>query len=220
MNFCPALEELLSHGHAPTSTLNNLVALRGLMRELRPSQTMEIGLSVGGSALLFCSEHQRMGPPLRQHTALDPYQAAIWGNTGLNAIEQAGLSGYLDFREVHSALGLPKILANGCQFGLIYVDGSHLFEDVFIDAYYSIRLLKSGGVIAFDDSTDPHVAKVISFLRASIPGMEELDLSNYRESGGERWRYRAARLLGKLQLTAFRRSGDVERQWNAPFQRF
>ena len=46
-----------------------------------------------------------------------------------------------------------KIGLNVC----FYIDGSHLFEDVFVDAY-----LQSGyspkGVVAFDNSSSPHVA--------------------------------------------------------------
>ena len=33
-------------------------------------------------------------------------------------------------------------------------------------------------------------------------------------------RYRMARLLGRVQLSAFRRVGPVEREWNSPFHRF
>jgi predicted O-methyltransferase YrrM len=37
------------------------------------------------------------------------------------------------------------------SFDFIYVDGSHLAKDVFIDAALSWNLLRPGGVIAFDD---------------------------------------------------------------------
>jgi hypothetical protein len=50
------------------------------------------------------------------------------------AVERAGLMGYMDFRQAYSALELPKLIEQGTQFGLVYVDGSHLFEDVFVDA--------------------------------------------------------------------------------------
>jgi len=36
-------------------------------------------------------------------------------------------------------------------FDFIYVDGSHLAKDVFIDAALSWNLLKPGGILAFDD---------------------------------------------------------------------
>jgi hypothetical protein len=121
----------------------------------------------------------------------------------------------------HSAYELPKLVEAGARFGLVYVDGSHLFEDVFVDAYFVIRLLEEGGVVTFDDSAKPHVAKVLRFLRTNVPrgGLEELDLGRYRDKRG-RFRYQLARALGRVQLTAFRRVGNVERVWDSPFRSF
>jgi hypothetical protein len=140
------------------------------------------------------------------------------------AVERAGLMGYMDFRQAYSALELPKLAASGARFDLVYVDGSHLFEDVFVDAYFVIRLLIKGGVVAFDDSSNPHIAKVLRFLRTSVPpkALEELDLSHYRGKQDQFscFSYRVARYFRKVQLTAFRRIGDVERAWDAPFHSF
>ena len=105
----------------------------------------------------------------------------------------------------------------GNKFDLIYVDGSHLIEDVFVDAYFAIRLLSNGGIVVFDDSSNQHVAKVLRFLRKTVPHLEEIDLSLYRQ---DRLAYRIGRLFGKVQLSAFRRVGNVERVWNAPYRSF
>jgi cephalosporin hydroxylase len=233
-DFCPVLTELLQtqravgrtgriyEGLPALSTINNLHTIRQLMHETQASRTLEVGLSFGGSALVFCASHKELGrPPEGQHTVIDPFQTTVWDYCGLMAIEQAGLTGYLDFREAYSALELPKLVANGARFGLVYVDGSHLFEDVFVDAYFVIRLLIEGGVVAFDDSSNPHIAKVLRFLRTSVPrgALEELDLSHYRKKR-DRFSYRLARYFRKVQLTAFRRIGDVERAWDAPFNSF
>lgn len=48
---------------------------------------------------------------------------------------------------------LPKLLSEGHQFDFIYVDGSHLASDVMIDGVLSYLLLKTGGILAFDDYT-------------------------------------------------------------------
>ena len=47
-----------------------------------------------------------------------------------------------------------------------------------------------------------------------------VDLSPYRMSGRESLAYRLARLLGRNQMTAFRRNRNVERERNAPFHSF
>jgi hypothetical protein len=104
---------------------------------------------------------------------------------------------------------------------MIYVDGSHLFEDVFVDGYFVVRLLREGGVVAFDDSTNQNIAKVLRLLRSSLYGcFEELDLSRYQADGRGGLIYQLARRLGRVQLTAFRRVGDVAREWSAPFHPF
>jgi hypothetical protein len=74
-DFCPALTELLEtrkavgrtgriyEGLAALSTVNNLHVIRELMRETRAPRTLEIGLSFGGSALVFCQCHKELGRP-------------------------------------------------------------------------------------------------------------------------------------------------------------
>jgi predicted O-methyltransferase YrrM len=232
--FCAPLAELMTarqlkgrtgkkfEGLAALSSRNNLVVLRNLCLELKPKRTLEIGLSFGGSCLVFTSTHRDLGhAPERQHVALDPFQVTVWDDCGLLLTEQAGLSAYLDFRPAFSSLELPALLREGRHFDLVYIDGSHLFEDVFVDAYFIIRLLDEGGVVAFDDSTDPHVAKVLRFLRANLTDqLQEIDLSVYRPPTRRGFSYRLARRLGKVQLTAFRRVGPPERDWNAAFHSF
>jgi hypothetical protein len=88
------------------------------------------------------------------------------------------------------------------------VDGSHLFENVFVDAFYCARLLNGGGLIAFDDSTDPHVAKTMGFLRNNF--MDAL-----KEILPEDARSNIARLLGKRQLTIFER-----KPYTGPHQKY
>jgi hypothetical protein len=89
-----------------------------------------------------------------------------------------------------------------------------------LNAYFVTRLLTEGGVVAFDDSSNPHVAKALRFLRTSVRGaLEELHLSHYREKQ-DRFIYSVARRFGKVQLTAFRRIGSIERTWDAGFRPF
>jgi cephalosporin hydroxylase len=191
-------------GLVPLSTENNLRALQALMREVDGKRTMEIGLCHGGSALVLAEGGD--------HTAIDPHQADTWDNTGLISLRRAGLS--VDFRATRSEHELPRMLAAGESFDLIYVDGSHLVEDVFVDAFYAVRLLRPRGVIAFDDSTNAHVRKVLAFMRRTLPGLQPVDLSRFRSDA---LRYRIARALGKTQMTAFRRVGEVRRAWDSVF---
>lgn len=232
-DFCPVLAEMLDsrravgregkvyEGLAALSTLNNLLCLRRLMMELKPTRTLEVGLSFGGSCLVFTASHRDLGRPgSGQHTALDPFQSGVWQDCGVLAVERAGLTEFLNLRQASSQLELPKFINEGASFDLVYVDGSHLFEDVFVDAYFIARLLSEGGVVAFDDSSNPNVAKVLRFLRRNLrETLPEVDLAPYRADGNGMG-YRLGRLVGKTQLTAFKRIGICEREWNAPFTSF
>ena len=203
---------------AALSTQSNIETLGNLMLQIKPIRTLEVGLAFGGSALAICAAHRALGRrPAHQHVAIDPFQTTVWDCCGLDALERASLSQYVEFHETNSALALPKLIDAKAEFGFAYIDGSHLFEDVFIDAYFVVRLLSMGGVVAFDDSTNPHVATVLRFLRRSCQGgMQEMDLIPFRE-GKLRLPYRLARKLKKVQLTAFRRIGEIERAWDSRF---
>ena len=232
--FCPTLVDILKsrrvvgrsgkvfEGLVALSSLNNLFVLQKLMREKKPRRTLEIGLCFGGSGLLLTACHRELGStPAGQHTALDPFQNDVWDDAGLLAIERAGLLPFFDFRPEKSSVELPRLLASGKTFDLVYIDGSHLFEDVFVDAYFGTRLLNQGGILLFDDSTDPHVRKVIKFIRKTLSSsLSEIDLTAYRSSESIDFKYRIASLFGKVQMTAFQRSGDPVRRWDAPFCRF
>ena len=190
------------------------------MMERRPSRTLEVGLSFGGSALAIAASHRDIERPAeRQHVAIDPFQSTVWDDCGREVLDRAGLGGYVDVRETLSSTALPALAAEG-PYGLIYIDGSHLFEDVFVDAYFSARLLSDDGVMLFDDCTNPHVAKVLKFLMTNWQGfVAEVDLSPYRPDG-QSMRYKIAKQLGKTQLRAFRRSARLPREWDATFHDF
>jgi predicted O-methyltransferase YrrM len=227
IDFCPELEDLLKSRHAVgasgqvfenvvgTSTPNNLHILQSLMGA-KPKRTLETGFAFGASCLTFTALHRRNGAkPAQQHVAIDPMQGTLFDSAGLRAIERAGLAGYLDFRGETSALAMADLLRQGLKFDLIYLDGSHFFEEVLIDAYYATRLLNDGGVMLFDDSTIPDVAKVLRYLRRNQAHcLTEMDLGPFHPSGRS-IKYRLARRLGRAQLTAFRRHGSTEgRDWH------
>lgn len=224
--FCPVLNDLLHTRSAvgrsgkvfkdieSLSTRNNLLFIRNAMLELKPKRTLEIGLAFGGSTLVFCTEHQRLGhEPAKQHVAIDPYQPyAPYDEAGVVNVERANLADYLDYRPEFSEFVLPRLLETHQRFDFIYVDGSHLFESVFLDAFYCARLLNDGGVVAFDDCTDVHVAKVIRFIRSNQSGQ-------LRERAP---RSAVARMVGRNQLTTFERlpytGQHGPRKWDTPLR--
>jgi cephalosporin hydroxylase len=233
-SFCLELQAMVSNRQAvgrsgktfeefvALSSENNLTTLRNLCMQLKPRSTLEVGLSFGGSCLVFTASHRDLGrEPKGQHIAIDPYESQVWDDCGLIATERAGLSGYLDFRAGPSSLELPKLISEGRQIDLVYVDGSHLFEDVFVDFYFVSRLLSDDGVVLFDDCSDPHVRKVLRFIQTNcIKSLVSFDLSPNRTDQGKSMRYMLGGLLGRRQLLAFQKIGPPERAWDSVFTDF
>lgn len=223
-SFCPVLQQMITdqqwvdddgtiHPAFGLSTNNNIAIIRSLMMALRPTRTMEVGLSMGASALTFAQSHADLGhQPQGQHTAIDPWQRPILHSIGLKAMERAGLSSYLHFDERTSDLCLPYFLEDGRGYQMIYIDGSHYFEDVFIDCHYSYHLLEPGGLMLFDDCSDPNIAKVLKFIRRNMAyGLTEFDLTPHRPDKGRSFRYRAAKVLGLTHLAGFQKTGSGRR---------
>jgi len=231
--FCAGLVDLYEAGYAigangkkfnlgSCSTINNLIILKNLFNVLKPKKTMEIGLALASSCLILTCLHRDEGSiPNKQHIAIDPFQTSVWDKAGLMAIDREGLTEYLDFRKNQSSQELPRMMEQGEQLDLVYIDGSHLFEDVFVDFYYTSKLLIHEGTVIFDDSSDPNVLKVIKFIRKNLKkSFIEMDLSTYRSDKGKSLKYSIAKLLNKTQMVAFKRVGPVVRKWDAPYEDF
>jgi cephalosporin hydroxylase len=201
------------------STVNNLRTLRALMLQEKPSSTIETGLGPAGSALMFAATHRDLGhEPVRQHVALDPNQTSIWDNSGRLALENAKLEAYVEVREEESFVGLPKLLAEGRRFDMAYIDGSHQFEDAFIDFFYIKEMLNVGGLMIFDDSIHPQVRKVLNFIQANYNfAYQRLSIASFR---GNRLKYIVAERLHKTQMTVFRKIKTERRYWNEPLKQF
>jgi len=203
------------------STKNNLHVLAKLICNLKPTDTLEIGLATAASALVIAHGHRlNEDGTIRFHTAIDPYQHEL-DDVGIVQIERAGLERYFSLIRSQSLVALPELLANGRQFDLIYIDGNHLFEHAFIDMFYSMRLLRTGGVVLLDDSTLLDVRKIVNFVRRNFRGrLDELDLTSWREPQASDLRYKVAKLINRVQLTGFIKRSDPERPFDARLVNF
>ena len=233
LKLSPAINTLLSsrtivgrsgriHQVQGTSTINNLVVIANLMNEMKTTHTLEIGMAYGASTLVFCATHSNLNlEEQSEHIAIDPFQIKHYDDCGVISIQNANLDKYLQIHYEPSCYVLPQLMQQGKKYDLIYIDGSHLFEDAFLDAYFTLRLLRTGGVMLLDDSSDPHVAKVISFLRSNLPtAIEEIDLTPYRLPSQRSFKYYLARQLGRVQLTGFRLIGKVDRPYGISLANF
>jgi predicted O-methyltransferase YrrM len=131
-----------------------------------PKRILEIG-SYEGAATCYLIETLGKRQPVEIH-CVDSWEGSLehqQGNTDMKAVEQRFLAniGIAKIRSPHAARVIlhkgysDKLLAGmlheGKQayFDFIFVDGSHMATDVLLDALLGFRLLRVGGIMAFDD---------------------------------------------------------------------
>ena len=198
-------------GLGSLSTRRNLHFLRAVMLVLRPIRTIEIGLALGGSALAIAATHRELGATRPDaHTAIDLAQSGHWDGVASLLLTRAGLDRLVRIIERPSSLALAALACDPDErFDMAYVDGSHQFEDVFVDFYFLASLLRPGAIVLFDDCSDPHVAKALRFIsRNRRETFEDFPLDPFLEGLRERARRRLAGWLGRRQMRAFRKRAD------------
>lgn len=131
------------------------------VKEIKKPKILEIGGFEGRSTRWFIENFLKDGGELH---CIDTWEGSLehdqWGMdlTDLWDLFNHNLKDYIEDGScvVHRGMSqdiLPKLLSDGHQFDFIYVDGSHLASDVIIDGVLSYLLLKTGGILAFDDYT-------------------------------------------------------------------
>jgi hypothetical protein len=62
------------------------------------------------------------GAPRARHVAVDPNQTTRFADVGLQLVAEAGLADRLEFLPEQSELALPRLLSDGRQFDLAFVE--------------------------------------------------------------------------------------------------
>ena len=127
--------------------------------------TVEVGLALGMSALFLCRAVLERGG---RHLAIDPFQRQSWNGAGLRTLRDAGVDGVVEVIEEESQLALPRMVREGREFDLAFVDGEHRFEGVFLDLYFMTRLVRPGGLVVVDDTWLPAVRLAIAYVERNL----------------------------------------------------
>lgn len=140
-----------------------------LMPRIRPTRVLEIGSYEGASACYLIDTLARE-QPIELH-CVDTWAGGVEHQADGSAASDMGAverrfranvdracsrAAHPVTLEIHKGLSddvLPALLAKGRRggFDFVYVDGSHQAPDVLADAVLAFRLVRVGGVIAFDD---------------------------------------------------------------------
>jgi predicted O-methyltransferase YrrM len=125
-------------------------------------RTLEVGAAFGLSALYICDALKDR--PGAYHVMIDPLQRQLWDDAAVGNLERSGCT-YFKLYEQGSEIAMPNLLQSGEQpFDLVFVDGSHFFDQTMIDCFYATKLLRPGGYLAIDDIQLPPVRAVLDYL--------------------------------------------------------
>lgn len=126
--------------------------------QLNPENLLEIGSYEGRSAVFMAQ-----WPSSKNLFCIDTWAGGVeHGCDDMASVESRFDSNMAEIRtdkvEFHkikkeSAIALAELCSRGFSnyFDFIYIDGSHQAPDVLTDAVLAFQLLRTGGVIAFDD---------------------------------------------------------------------
>jgi predicted O-methyltransferase YrrM len=137
--------------------------LRDLLLAEKPSTVIEIGLAYGSSALAIAEALAAGGSSETRHVIIDAYQEHFHGS-GWAAIAGAGLAGLCSLVEERSQIALPRLLSDGFVADAAFVDGSHIFHNVFADLFYLRELVRPGGLVILDDCSYLSVATAARYF--------------------------------------------------------
>jgi predicted O-methyltransferase YrrM len=138
-----------------------------LARQYRLHRTLEIGLAYGGSALFLAEAHRSKQVGI--HYAADPFQERDYDNRAIDSIAEAGLQDYFTCLPVMGRDALRGSARAGLDFDLVYIDGDHGLPAVLDDFLNANAVLRSGGLLAFDDSHWPSGRRVRETIERHFP---------------------------------------------------
>ena len=141
-------------------------ALRDLLIAEQARVVIEIGLAYGSSALAIGEALVSKGQPDAKHVIIDAYQHQF-RDAGSEAITAAGLGNLSTVLTDRSQLALPRLVIEDLIADAAFVDGSHIFHNVFVDLYFLRELVRPGGLIILDDCQWPSVATAVRYFEVN-----------------------------------------------------
>ncbi len=138
--------------------------VRDLLMAERAHVVIEIGLTYGSSALAIgeALAAQEAGTHLVIDAFQDHFKNARW-----DAIAEAGQDQMCSLLTERSQLALPRLLTDGFVADAAFVDGSHIFHNVFVDLFFLREIVRPGGLIVLDDCDWPSVATALRYFEVN-----------------------------------------------------
>lgn len=140
--------------------------LRDLILAERAATVIEIGLAYGSSALAIAEALVLVHGTNAHHLVIDAYQEHFH-SAGWDTIVAAGVTEICSFVPRRSQLALPRLVEEGMSADAAFVDGSHVFHNVFVDLAFLRELVRPGGLVVLDDCGWPSVATAVRYFEVN-----------------------------------------------------
>jgi hypothetical protein len=99
---------------------------------------------------------------------MDPCQHSEFEGIGLANLKRAGYLDIVDFQEIPSYQYLARLAEERLTIDFAFIDGSHLFDYVFVDFFLIDKLLRPGGIVILDDLSWPSVRSVCRYVLSNL----------------------------------------------------
>ncbi len=142
-----------------------------LVRQVRPKITLEVGFAYGISTLFICEALRQNGRG--RHVVIDPFEHSAFDGLGLAHVREADLEGLITFHEEPAEYCLPRLVQQGLEVDLAFDDSGHLFDHVVTESLFLSRLVRTGGLLVFDDVNLPGVGRAVAFFEKNRPDFED-----------------------------------------------
>lgn len=145
--------------------------LQQLIMQSEPMHTLEIGLAYGISALYICEALERW--PDARHIVIDPNQfggewGQSWEGTGIHNLRNAGYESKVELLEMPSYQALSQLEQKDQKIDFAFVDGWHTFDYTLVDFFFIDKMLKVGGIVAFDDANWTSIRKLCRYIATNF----------------------------------------------------
>jgi predicted O-methyltransferase YrrM len=158
--FSLIYNDFTTHGQAAIPK-KHAEFIYSFLRSNNIKKTIETGFATGtSSACIIAATGQT-------HIAIDPFEQGAYKNIGIENLRKLGFLDYLRLYREPSFSALPKILESGHSFDFAFIDGSHIFDSVFLDFFYIDKLLDDGGYIFFHDEHLDSIKLATNFIKSN-----------------------------------------------------
>src|SRR5206468_1182327 len=106
---------------------DQLTAIHAFVRAKGFRQILEIGLGVGGSAVIMLDATEA------NLVTVDSLQTTLFKNRGVDNLKRAGVWDRVEFLGESSVTALHRLLLDQRRFDFVYIDGDHRFDTAFVD---------------------------------------------------------------------------------------